>query len=139
MLKRSTSSLHLRLEYWFCGLLREAGVLFSLSRQSYYELVVGHHGGSASSRELEEFVKSSRVGNKAFIVHRCANKCGQFLAVAKYGVAWRGLVVIPEGRGSRELLDFALELRKFLECFQLNRALRVREAFRGYQPRSLVV
>lgn len=51
---------------------------------------------------LKEFVKSSKVGNKAFIALHCSNKHGCFLAVAEYGGGgWKGLVVILKGRGGR--------------------------------------
>jgi hypothetical protein len=48
---------------------------------------------------LKEFVKSSRVGNKAFIALRCSNNHGCFLALVEYGGGgWRGFIVIPKGR-----------------------------------------
>jgi hypothetical protein len=68
---------------------------------------------------LKEFVKSSKVGNKAFIALHCSNKHGCFLAVAEYGGGGRkGLVVIPKGRCGRGWRGFALELQKFLESLQ---------------------
>jgi hypothetical protein len=54
---------------------------------------------------LKEFVKSSRVGNKAFIVWRSTNKFGSYLAIVENGGGGRrGLVIIPKGRGCRVLL-----------------------------------
>jgi hypothetical protein len=115
-LKLSLLSSHLRLEYQFYGFLREAGLSsFSLPQQSYCELAVGHHRGSTCSKE---FVKSSSVGNKSFIVQHSANKFGRFLAVAEYGGGQRGLVVILKHRGGSGWLGFSLELHKFLDFFQ---------------------
>lgn len=60
---------------------------------------------------LKEFVKSSRVGNKAFIAQRCSNKHGRFLAVVEYGVGGRrDFAIILEGRGGRGWRVFTLEL-----------------------------
>jgi hypothetical protein len=48
------------------------------------------------------FVKSSRVGSKAFIAKRCLNKFGLFLAVVEYGGGdQRAFLVILEGKGGR--------------------------------------
>lgn len=49
---------------------------------------------------LKEFVKSSRVGNVAFIAQHWSNKHGRFLAVVEYGGGGRsGFPVLVEGRG----------------------------------------
>lgn len=66
-----------------------------------------------------EFLKSSRVGSKAFIAQKCANKFGRYLAFPEYeGGVRRGFVVIPKGRGGRGWACFVPELRKVLETFQ---------------------
>jgi hypothetical protein len=48
--------------------------------------------------EVTEFIKSSKRGNKAFIVHRGYNRAGWYLEVAEYAVGGcRGLIIISEG------------------------------------------
>lgn len=48
---------------------------------------------------LKEFMKSSRVGNKAFLAQCCSNSYGCFVDPMEYiGGGWRGCILIPEGR-----------------------------------------
>jgi len=61
-----------------------------------------------------------------------------------YGGGRRGLVVIPEGRGSRGWSGFAQELGSSKIFFQPphssgNRAVQAGEAFHGYPTHSMVV
>jgi len=60
---------------------------------------------------LKDYVKSSWVGNKAFITERCFNKHGRFLAGAEYGDGGgRGYIIIPEGKDCKGWRAFALKL-----------------------------
>jgi hypothetical protein len=72
----------------------------------------------SQAKASREFVKSSKVGNTAFIAQCGSNTHGRFLAVAEYGGSGRkSLVVILEGRGGSSWRGFAVELRKFLGTF----------------------
>jgi hypothetical protein len=52
---------------------------------------------------IKEFLKSSIVGSKAYIVQRSANRFGHYLVVKEYGSGGRhDSIVIPEGREGKE-------------------------------------
>lgn len=60
---------------------------------------------------LKDFLKSSKVGSKAFIANRFLNKLGINLGVAEYGGGGRrGIVVISKGRGGWGWAGFVLKL-----------------------------
>ncbi|GLT67661.1 hypothetical protein SLA2020_399530 [Shorea laevis] len=43
----------------------------------------------------KEFIKSSRVGSKAFLTQKCSNSHGMFLPLAEYKeCGWRGFIAI---------------------------------------------
>lgn len=64
------------------------------------------------------FLKSSKVGSKAYIVQRCANIFGHYLAVIEYGNGGqKGFVVVPKGEG-KGWSGFVHELRKTIELSQ---------------------
>lgn len=68
--------------------------------------------------EVTKFIKSSREGNKAFIVQRGSNSSSRHLEVAEYVVGGhRGLVVITGGQEGRGLKMFATELGKVVGFF----------------------
>lgn len=68
--------------------------------------------------EVMKFIKSSREGNKAFIVQRGSNRSSRYLEVAEYVVGGRrGLIVIPERRERRGWKMFASELGKVVGFF----------------------
>jgi hypothetical protein len=67
---------------------------------------------------LKEFLKSSKVGFKAFIAKWFLNKLGINLGVAEYGGGGRrGIVVLSKGRGGRGWAGFVLKFQKVLEAF----------------------
>jgi hypothetical protein len=64
------------------------------------------------------FLKFTRVGSKAYIVQRCANRFGHYLFVAEYcSCGQRGFIVVPE-RGGKGWSGFVHELRKTTELSQ---------------------
>lgn len=65
------------------------------------------------AKGAKEFVKSPRVGSKAFIIQCCANKFDRFLAITEYGGEQKGSMVILEGRGGSGWSGFAQDLLKF--------------------------
>lgn len=72
------------------------------------------------AQSSKEFVESLTVGVKAFIAKRRSIRFSCFVAVVEYGSGGRrGFVIFMEGRGGRGWSGFALELRRFLEAFQL--------------------
>lgn len=48
----------------------------------------------ALGEESIEFIKLRRDGNRV-VAHKCANSHGWYLAVAEYGVVYKGFIVIP--------------------------------------------
>jgi hypothetical protein len=72
----------------------------------------------SQAKEMKDFVKSSRVGNKVFIAQCCSHNHGRFLSLAKYGSGCRRrFIVILEGRDGKGTRGFALEFRRILELF----------------------
>lgn len=58
---------------------------------------------------LKEFMKSSRVGNKAFLAQCCSNSFGCFLDPTEYiGGGWQGCILTPEGREVMGLSGLAI-------------------------------
>lgn len=90
-------------------------------------------------------MKSSRVGDIAFIAQCGSNGHERFLTVVEYGGGGpRGFVVIPEGRGGRGWRGFVVELRMFLEYFQSShgvgrRVNLARSSHSGYPSSGLGV
>lgn len=74
-------------------------------------MAVDYRGGFDSREGLKEFVKSSKVANKAFIAQRCSNSHGCFLALAEYGGGGqKGFIVILKGREGKGWRSCTLEL-----------------------------
>lgn len=70
--------------------------------------------------KVMEFIKLSRVRNKAFFVQRGSNRLGWYLEVLEYAVGgYRGLIVIVKGREGWVWRSFAAELRKVTGFFNL--------------------
>lgn len=69
----------------------------------------------------KEFIKSSRVGSKAFLAQKCSNSHGMFLPLVEYKeCGWRGFIAIPEGREDREWRSCAAELQKVATFLKLS-------------------
>jgi len=71
--------------------------------------------------KVTKFIKSSRDGNKAFIVQRCSNRFDRYLEVSKYAVGWcGGLIVVSEGCEGWGWRSFAAKLRKVIAFFDFS-------------------
>jgi hypothetical protein len=88
------------------------------------------------AKGLKEVVKSSRVGFKAFIVQRCSNKYGRFLAVVDYGGAIEGAL------WSYQNVCFNIKCVFVEKCFWRNHFLRkcfLLETFFGVYGKSHII
>lgn len=69
----------------------------------------------------KEFLKSSRVGSKAFIVQRHANRNGRYLVIGEYGGGGRrSSIIIPEGREGKGWYEWVIELQKVATFFNVS-------------------
>jgi hypothetical protein len=67
---------------------------------------------------LKEFVKSLRVGNKAFFAQYCSKRHFCFLSLADYGIGgWKGFIVLLEGSDRTGWRGFAREPHKVSDLF----------------------
>jgi hypothetical protein len=71
---------------------------------------------------MKEFLKSYRVGLKAFIIQRHVNRFGCYLAVGKYGGGgWHGSIVVPEGQEEcKGWFSWVMELHKAVVSFEIS-------------------
>lgn len=71
--------------------------------------------------EDQEFIKSFREGSNILIAQRGSNQAGRYLEATVFGLGgWKGLILIPEGRGGWGWLKFSDELRKAAVFFSAN-------------------